>query len=492
MAEPNPTEALAEYGLDGTAVGEREVDGAAGAADGATTLADALTAVEALLCRFVAFRDPAQPVAIALWVALTYTWAQFETLLHLVVTSPVKQSGKTRTFDVLDLLVAKPWRAVRPSEAVTFRKIDRDHPTLLLDEYDTVFGDRSGQFEGIRAVFNSGNRRGTYVSRAMPRGRGFDLIDFDIYGPKALAGIGPLPDTITDRAVVIELARRAPGERIERFRYRTAKRLAAPVRQALAAQLARLDLTGAEPEIPGQLGDRAADGWEPLLAIADTAGGTWPARARQAAVALSGAGAGADDNWGLTLLGDVRRVFTEQHADWLWSAPLLEALVGIEESPWGDIRGKPATATFVAKLLRPFGIRPRPIRDGADVARGYRAADFEDAWARYLADDDPPEDDPGTRYDRYGRYDDQAPAEADPAAPRASVTGVTGVSGVTGAPTPPEEDDLDWRQLVREYDDLPVEQHYPRSAWDPEAGDEAVESDTAPPVDAVMRADEAP
>ena len=34
-----------------------------------------------------------------------------------------------------------PWRIPRPSEAVLFRMIDRDHPTVMLDEVDAIFGD---------------------------------------------------------------------------------------------------------------------------------------------------------------------------------------------------------------------------------------------------------------------------------------------------------------------------------------------------------------
>lgn len=393
------------------------------------TLDATLTAVEQLICRFVHFSDPAQSVAITLWVAVTYLWSQFETLIYLVVTSAVKQSGKTRTFDVLEWLTASAWRAVRPSEAVTFRRLDRDHPTLLLDEYDTVFGDRGGQFEGIRAIYNSGNRRGTKVSRAVAKGRGFDLVDFDIYSPKALAGIGPLPDTVTDRAIVIHLSRRARGEPIERLRTRAFRALAAPIQEALTYHLARVDLAGAEPEIPDQLGDRAADGWEPLLAIADQAGGAWPSRARQAAIALSAAGVVDDESWGITLLADVRVVFGERGLDHLWTAPLIEALVAIEESPWADIRGKPVSATHVAKLLRPFGIGPKLVRHGGDVKRGYVAADFEDAWARYLPAPDPSD----ARYTRYARYADGESSRRERGPTGPPVTPVTAVTGPSGA-----------------------------------------------------------
>jgi hypothetical protein len=40
------------------------------------------------------------------------------------------------------------------------------------------------------------------------------------------------------------------------------------------------------PDVPEGLGNRPAALWEPLFAIADAAGGPWPALARQACVDL--------------------------------------------------------------------------------------------------------------------------------------------------------------------------------------------------------------
>ncbi len=401
------------------------------------TLAETLDAVESLLRRFVHFSDPSHPMAITLWIAFCHVWTQAETVIYLVLTSAVKQSGKTRTFDVLEQLVPSPWRAVRPSEAVVFRRIDRDHPTFMLDEYDTIFGDRGGQFEGLRSIFNSGNRGGTKVSRAVAKGKGFELVDFDIVCPKALAGLGALPDTITDRAIVVHLARRAPGDHLERLRSRTIRALAEPIRKALVHHLGRLDLTDAAPAIPDELGDRAADGWEPLIAVAEAAGGPWLERARAAAIALSTSGAADDDNWAIALLADLKTVFGELAVDRLWTGPLIDALVAIEESPWGDIRGKPLTAQFMAKLLHPFGIRPTQIRDGAAVRRGYLAADLADAWARYVRE---PSSADG-RYSRYTRYADPPPSQGEHSAGGAGVTPVTPVADIPAkeAAAPPPQ-----------------------------------------------------
>jgi Protein of unknown function (DUF3631) len=449
-------------------------------------LNETLTAIEGLLCRFIHFTDPAHAAAITLWIALTHTPAQFETLIYLVITSAVKQSGKTRLFDVLEELVPSPWRVVRPSEAVTFRRIDRDHPTLLLDEYDTIFGDRSGQFEGIRAIFNSGNRRGTKVSRAMAKGKGFELVDFDIFSPKALAGIGPLPDTVADRAIVIQMSRRARGEAVERLQSRRFRPLAEPLRTALSRSLQGLDLSRAEPEIPDALGDRAADGWEPLLAIADAAGGDWPRRARAAAITLNAEGAAVDESHGITLLADIRTVFAQRAIDRLWTADLIEALVAIEESPWGDIRGRSVTPTYLARLLRPFGIGPKPVRRGEAVKRGYDADQFEDTWRRYLPDQGSTDVPPASRYDRYGRYTDQDESESESRPQRGSVAGVTPVADQPGVwhrdgdalsrvpepewlgitPMVPSPQGPPDAQEIAAAWGISIEADYPRSAWD--------------------------
>ena len=70
-------------------------------------------------------------------------------------------------------------------------------------------------------------------------------------------------------------------------------------------------LVDAEPEIPDELNDRAADGWEPLLAIAER--GTTDCReARPAAVALSSEIDIEDDSYGIQLLADLREVWGEE------------------------------------------------------------------------------------------------------------------------------------------------------------------------------------
>jgi hypothetical protein len=80
--------------------------------------------------------------------------------------------------------------------------------------------------------------------------------------------------------------------------------------------------------------------WEALLAIADLAGGAWPTQARKAALELNKARVEADPSLGIALLRDVRAIFNG--TDRLWTEDLLKKLCELEESPWGDLRGKAA------------------------------------------------------------------------------------------------------------------------------------------------------
>lgn len=350
------------------------------------SLADTLDDVERFVRRFVVFARPEAIVGVVLWVAHGHAIGQSETSPYLSVTSPEKRSGKTRLLEALELIVARPWRAVLPSEAVVYRKIAADGPTLLLDEVDAVFGPKTAaHHEGLRALLNAGNRRGVTVPRIVGEGKKMRVEEFPVFGAKVVAGIGNLPDTIADRSIPVRLVRRARGEDVERFRQREAEDLAAPIRDALAWHAETLELAGYRPTIPEALDDRQADGWEPLLAIADAAGGEWPERARLAALALAGAREWDDDSLGVQLLADVRGVFQERATDRMSTADLLDALREIEESPWAEGRdGRSLGPHGLARLLKPFDVRPKTERFGDRVVRGYLAAAFAEPWDRYL------------------------------------------------------------------------------------------------------------
>ena len=175
------------------------------------------------------------------------------------------------------------------------------------------------------------------------------------------------------RSIPIRLKRKAPGEEVERFRHRLAAILADPIHQSLATlgEFHAPRLEDARPDLPAELPDRAADGWEPLIAIADLAGGNWPVRARSAAVELSGREVIDEGSIGVQLLADCRQAFGER--DRLSTKDLISALTSDEEAPWGTWhKGSPISPRSLAGLLTAFAIRSRSIRtDDGTTPKGY-------------------------------------------------------------------------------------------------------------------------
>jgi hypothetical protein len=187
--------------------------------------------------------------------------------------------------------------------------------------------------EALRSVVKAGHRRTATVGRVEMNGQTASLTRFRVYAPAAIAGIGGLPDTIMDRAVVVRMRRRAPGESVRDYRERTTR----PEGEALRGQLAAwaADVAGRVgdpwPDMPQGVADRAADVWESLLMVADLAGGDWPKRAAEACTAFV---TGAQDDTGSTgtrLLADLRDVFGD--APQLFTQTILDRLHALGESP---------------------------------------------------------------------------------------------------------------------------------------------------------------
>jgi hypothetical protein len=407
-------------------------------------IADCLDAVETFLRRFVVFGRPEAVVAVVLWIAHTYALAFADATPYLGVTSPEKGSGKTRLLECVGLLAhGRPNIFIIPTAATIYRMLEADPSTpLLLDELDAVFRDRSDKYEEVRALINAGHRRGAKVPRTVTIGNRHVVQFFPVFGPKVLACIGKLPDTITDRSIPIRMVKRKRTETVEKFRLVAASREAEPIALALAAAV-RAAPPAREATVPDELPDRAADAWEPLLALADAAGRDWPRRARLAAVILH-ADRADDDSLGLRLLADTRLVFDRDGADRLATLSLIEALKADDESPWVDDH-HPLTPERLARYLKPFGIRSKQLKIAGIKVRGFERESFVDSWDRYLPEPGAPLSGPVPRYPE-----------------RARGTEVPGYSGDTGpgdqTPTePPQVSGVPDPRDVEEVTPVPLE-----------------------------------
>ena len=163
------------------------------------------------------------------------------------------------------------------------------------------------------------------------------------------------------------------------------------------SELAAPQVGSAWPELPDGIVDRPAEVWEPLVAVADAAGGDWPERARRACVALVRSAEDRSVSLGVRLLGDLRVIFGQSVA--LHTETILDRLRkgdGLDDdAPWDSIRGATIASRLLASLLREYGIRSTKVKVNGASLQGYRREDLWDAWSRYLpsvpAEAEPPE-----------------------------------------------------------------------------------------------------
>ncbi len=348
--------------------------------DGAALLDD----VAAFTARFVAYPSDHAGIAHVLWIAHTHFMERWDSTPRIAFLSPEPGSGKSRALEVTELLVPLPVEAVNVTPAYLFRKVGSEdgRPTILFDEVDTVFGPKAKDNEEIRGLLNAGHRRDAVAGRCVVRGKTVETEEIPAYCAVALAGLGGLPDTILSRSVIIKMRRRSPTEQVEPFRRRVHAAEGHELRDRLAAWAVQAADNIAWPDMPSGIADRDADVWEALLAVADAAGGRWPETARVAAVAHVADSKAGVPSLGIQLLADIRQVFGD--ADGIPTKTLLDKLIALEESPWGDLRGKPLSDRGLSNRLDKYGIKPTTIRVGAGTPRGYKREDFHDAWVRYL------------------------------------------------------------------------------------------------------------
>lgn len=352
-----------------------------------------LNAIASYLAQHV-FLPAGAADALAAWTLHTYSFARFRHTPRLAFTSPEKRCGKTTALDALGFLVCLPLATANISTAALFRTVELTAPALLIDEADTFLRDN----EELRGAINAGHKQGGQVIRCV--GDDAEPRAFVVFSPVAIAAIGRLPGTIEDRSIIVRMQRATRGERPAPL-----DAAAEAAGRQLASMCARWTddhgaaLADATPALPLALFNRSADNWRALFAIAEACGGDWPARLAGASAAL--APDDDDEGRGVRLLLDIRTIFAAKNTDRVASAELVNALVEMEGSPWGEVnRGRPITTHALARMLRPFGISPATRRDGATTFKGYIGAAFTEAWRRYAPDAPEPADEPSHRHNR--------------------------------------------------------------------------------------------
>jgi hypothetical protein len=382
--------------------------------------ASLLDELERVLSRHVVLPDFAAET-LALWTLHTHAYECRDVTTYIGIESPEKRCGKTTLLSVLSELVNRPVVAANISSPAFFRVIEETQPTLLIDEADT-FLHRSDE---LRGIFNAGYKKKTcYVWRVANEWKAANesaelngngnaagatsrVAKFSVWCPKFICTIGRLPDILADRCIVIRMQRKREDEICERLRDFDGTILREKCQSFVSAH--RDAIAAARPTGAEGLNDRATDIWEPLFALADLAGGPWPEKARRAASGLTKRG--HESNPIGSLLIDILEIFLQDFAqkmsdaqktsgeeagkavekaqltdgNRLFSRKIVDSLNCRHDRPWRELlRGKEVTELWLSQRVRPYGVRPRIMRIGDQVSRGYEEKDFWETFRRYI------------------------------------------------------------------------------------------------------------
>jgi Protein of unknown function (DUF3631) len=359
-----------------------------------------LDEIQDYLGEFIVYPNDHCKTVHTLWIVHTYLMDAFYSTPRLHITSATSGCGKTTLLNLTQLLVHKPMPILNPSPASLYTLIDQEHPTLLIDEIDTLFA-KKDTFD-ITSIVNSGfDRSSQGVPRTMMEPRRVDF--FNVFGPMMLVGIDKnnMPDTIENRCIQIRLRKKLHSETVRAYRPRKHKPGGDALREKLEKWITDNGILDkakelSDPKLPEGLENRDIDKWEALLVVADVAdkadvaaNSGWGKKAREAALFFISEDKDLEPtDHSQVLLKDVRDIFYRLQILDISTAELLENLYNIPEAQWSSFayNNRALTARDLARLLKPHGIRPVQIRQKDKNERGYYRASFEDAWERNLSD----------------------------------------------------------------------------------------------------------
>ncbi|WP_201607079.1 DUF3631 domain-containing protein [Psychrobacter immobilis] len=325
-------------------------------------------------------------IAATLWVILTWIISASHFLPIAWINAPERRCGKSTLLTLMSRMSKRSLSTSNITGSALFRSIESFKPTLFIDEIDTFINDN----EGIRGVLNAGHSRDNpYIIRCV--GDDNEPVLFNVYGAKAISGIGKIPDTLIDRSIPLTLRRKMKNESKKRVRD-----LPVDTTNKIQSQLARWSddnlqaVKDAKPVLPITINDRAQDNWQILFKIGMILGDDWLEKTHKSCMDILGNGSD-EPSLNEQLLADIQTVFNLHETDRLLSKHLLAALCRDPEMIWSTLNhGKPITLPQISKRLSGFRISSKCMRtidvNGKEVrGRGYDINEFQDALSRYIS-----------------------------------------------------------------------------------------------------------
>lgn len=139
---------------------------------------------------------------LAAFTIATYFFPAFSAFPFVHIKGP-KHSGKSQILTFLEQLCFNAKKA-RPTKAALGDTVDSLRGTYLIDQCDSIGNPSNGELLDLLtdSYRKSGGRR-----RFMDMEKGRKVIEQEVYGPKAFASIGELPEDLRDRCLIIPLTR---------------------------------------------------------------------------------------------------------------------------------------------------------------------------------------------------------------------------------------------------------------------------------------------
>lgn len=246
--------------------------------------------------RYARFPSASALDAVTLWTAHAHMRDEEGVLMftatpRLYLLSSEPGSGKSKVLELIGMVAPSCYGLdLEPTAAGLTYSISKEHATILIDEGDVLWG-QGGRKAALRAIINGGYaRHGTVLN-----GKGAKATRVPVFGALAMAGLdvmekgtGDSLNALMSRGIKVRM-RKASGEDRPAKMTRGTECEAAQAKAWLErwAGQVRDEVAGAQPESVEGIEGRAEQIWEPILAVADAAGGEWPQRARAACLELA-------------------------------------------------------------------------------------------------------------------------------------------------------------------------------------------------------------
>ena len=242
----------------------------------APRLGDLLDQIVQVIGTYIKLPSEGLARLIACWIAGTYTYERFDYYGYLAIRSATLRCGKSQLLKLIALLCP----GTPPVTTLTTAPVLYRNPRkiIIMDEIDQLRNQDKDTHGAVMGILNVGFERGNGVERLEKTSKGeYTVKLFDVYGPKAIAGIEQVADTVADRTFAIVLKR--ASTRPPRFRVARMRSALEDLRVGLASWMqmhgetiitAYQALPDSSPTLVG-FDDRFQDIAEPLVVLATLA-----------------------------------------------------------------------------------------------------------------------------------------------------------------------------------------------------------------------------